>query len=51
MDFGGGWRQLHYRARHFFQPVTVTLHLEDRVSRTVHVSLINDLAVRVLGEC
>ena len=41
LDYGGGWKALHYMARRFFQPVSVVAIPEEG---TLHFHGLNDLA-------
>lgn len=43
LDYGGGWKALHYAARRFFQPVTVSA-IPSRDGRQVSFSMVNDTA-------
>ncbi|KQO81364.1 glycoside hydrolase family 2 protein [Rhizobium sp. Leaf262] len=46
LDYGGSWKALHYAAKRFFQPVTVSaIPAED--GRTVRFSTVNDTAEEV----
>ncbi|WP_416408758.1 beta-mannosidase [Agrobacterium rosae] len=46
LDYGGSWKALHYAARRFFQPVTVSAIPSDDGS-TVRFSTVNDTAEEV----
>ena len=41
LDYGGGWKVLHYAARRFFQPVTVAAIPSDE-GADIRLSLVND---------
>jgi beta-mannosidase len=41
LDYGGGWKVLHYMARRFFQPVAIAA-IPSEDGREIHFSLVND---------
>jgi beta-mannosidase len=43
LDYGGGWKVLHYMARRFFQPVAVAA-IPSEDGKQIRFSLVNDLA-------
>ena len=43
LDYGGGWKVLHYMARRFFQPVTV-FAVPSPDEKTITLSMVNDTA-------
>ncbi|UHS61241.1 glycoside hydrolase family 2 protein [Agrobacterium vaccinii] len=46
LDYGGSWKALHYAARRFFQPVTVSA-IPSEDGKTVSFSTVNDTAEAV----
>ncbi len=46
LDYGGGWKALHYMARRFFQPVDVAV-IPDDVTGSVSISAVNDTSDEV----
>jgi beta-mannosidase len=43
LDYGGGWKAMHYMARRFFQPVTVAA-IPSQDGETIGFSVVNDTA-------
>ena len=48
LDYGGGWKLLHYFARRFFAPLLLWGYYH-RASSTVHLHLISDLTHALEG--
>jgi beta-mannosidase len=43
LDYGGGWKAMHYMVKRFFQPVAVAA-IADEDGKSVHFSMVNDTA-------